>query len=107
MEKIGEQFPKAMADVLSNLPENLHLAFVKISGQATSDDMFNLLFGWLVLIYFPKYKIEIERVYTGHYRVMWREEAAGWHGIDDLYDDPKDAVEKAFEIREKQLKKEN
>jgi len=106
MKEIAERFPKAWRLAVKDLPLVVKLELFQ--NKAIDDNLqFYLLFGYLVLEFFPKYGIEIERIimedmgmcYAFHCKNMeWAEECK-----IPIFKNPKEAIEKAFEIIEKQL----
>jgi len=98
-EKAWELFCKYWLDMHEN--ENIELA-----------DIYNLpesipivsLFGYLVLEFFPKYGIRIRQKLSGDWAVeKWYKVDKRWWPADLFSKTPQEAIDKAFEILEKQL----
>ena len=106
MKEISERFPKFWADFISqkfDASDEYYWLLVDTPEKAK----FNALFGYLVLKYFPKHGIEIERLimedlgmcYGIHCKnLTWQEELK-----IPLFKSPEEAITKAAEIRERQL----
>ena len=99
MKEIAEKYPKGWEYVEEDFRDR-HNADI-------NDVKFSLVFGYLVLEFFPKYGIEIERLimedlgmcYGIHCKnLTWQEELK-----IPLFKLPEDAITKAAEIRERQL----
>lgn len=110
MKDYAEKYPKAWEECLSMMPTNMLNAYELLKSQYVSDkNELLFLFGYLILEYFPKHGIEIERIKQREaveYDVDAGRNDPNYGNPKRLiqsYDTPQETIAKALEIREKQL----
>ena len=104
MKDIAEKYPKVWTLVVDKLPLVVRLELFQ--NKAIDDNLrFSLLFGYLVLEFFPKYGIYV----NGNIKIgftLWVDGVGlimtGKLNLEN-FKTPQQAIEKAFEILEKQL----
>ena len=103
MKELSKEYPLAWSDVIRTylkLRQDVEI-------NRTIEDVFGTLpfhsqFGYLILDYFPKHGIEIERIWVEDNNACIYN---AYDGVDYFeFDTPEDAIRKAFELRENQLR---
>jgi hypothetical protein len=104
MKNIAKKYPKVWTTFviwLINKPN--HLFEYEINEPNKWEEIFNVpfeeLFGYLVLEFFPKYKIKIRETSSGRWKVQDAKSAP----VNYYCDTHKEAIDKACEILENQL----
>jgi hypothetical protein len=107
MKQIAEKYPKAFSEASFYLWKQHRWEWDGIAfGNESQQLPFNAIFGVLVLEFFPKYGIEIERALEK--RLIYRVWAKTGNNENIIYPhevgaSPEKAIKKAFEILEKQM----
>jgi hypothetical protein len=111
MKQIEEKYPFPMDEWSKKFPKSTELLNEFAKGKYKTSLYcfgFNELFGLLILEFFPKHGIEIERkIEYDKYGNMYIKYYVYENGkLNDIfYDTPMKVIDKAFEILEKQLEK--
>ena len=105
MKELAKKFPKAWREIQEGLFKVTGIRWDNNPGGLFSISMPDcFIFGYLVLEYFPKHGIEIERFSIRYDAIIYSINVKKSNIVRRKFlTTPEEAISKAFEIREKQL----